>query len=115
MVPPDPTSRRAPGFVVPTPTFPFAPTNSAVVPEALLTLKQFPPPNCLTVSAFAETALPVTRTALEFMSVGTVGAPWLKLIEYYYLARFVCVTYSDGATGHTIANGSVCVVTSRRA
>lgn len=90
-------------------------TKSPTVPLALLTLKQFPPPNCLTVSAFAEAALPVTRTALEFMSVGTVGAPWLKLIEYYYLARFVCVTYSDGATGHTIANGSVCVVTSRRA
>jgi hypothetical protein len=110
------TVNVAGALAVPIPTFPFAPTKRAVAPVVVWVLNTLPVPNCLTVSAFADTALPVTRTALEFMSVGTaVPEFWLKLIEYYYLARFVCVTYSDGTGGHTIANGSDWVVTSLRA
>jgi hypothetical protein len=40
-------------------------------------------PNCLTVSAFDETALPVTRTADEFIRVGTaVPEFWLNVLIY---------------------------------
>ena len=54
--------RGATGLVVPTPTFPEPATNSAVVPEVVWALNTLPAPNCLTVSAFAEAALPVNRT-----------------------------------------------------
>jgi hypothetical protein len=46
------------GFVVPTPTFPIAPTKRAVDPVVVWALNTLPVPNCLTVSAFAEAALP---------------------------------------------------------
>ena len=69
------TSRGATGLVVPIPTFPLAPTNSTVVPEVVWALNTLPVPNCLTVSAFAEAALPVNRTWLEFIRVGTPGIP----------------------------------------
>jgi hypothetical protein len=65
------TSRAVCGLVVPTPTFPLAPTKRAVDPVVVWALNTLPVPNCLTVSAFDETALPVTRTADEFIRVGT--------------------------------------------
>jgi hypothetical protein len=78
-----------PGFVVPTPTFPFAPTKRAVDPVVVWALNTLPVPNCLTVSAFDETALPVTRTADEFIRVGTaVPEFWLNVL-IYSLGRFV--------------------------
>ena len=73
-----------PGLPVPTPTLPAALTKRAVDPVVVWALNTLPPPNCLTVSAFAEAALPVTRTADEFIRVATPGAPWLKFdIESY--------------------------------
>jgi hypothetical protein len=53
------------------PTFPFAPTKSAVDPVVVWALNTLPPPNCLTVSAFAEAAFAVSIVADEFIRVGT--------------------------------------------
>jgi hypothetical protein len=50
-------------------------TKSPTVPLALLTLKQFPAPNCRTDRAFPEAVLPKTRQFDVFKIVFTVGAP----------------------------------------
>jgi hypothetical protein len=61
-----------------------------VDPVVVWALNTLPVPNCLTVSAFDETALPVTRTADEFIRVTGPGTPWLKLdMVLYSLGRFV--------------------------
>ena len=76
------TSRAVAGFVVPTPTFPFAPTKRAVDPVVVWALNTLPPPNCLTVSAFADAALPLMIVADEFIRVATPGTPWLNELIY---------------------------------
>jgi len=84
------TSRAVCGLAVPTPTLPLAPTNRADPPELVWALNTLPVPNCLTVSAFDETAFAVSIVADEFIRVAGPGTPWLKLdMVLYSLGRFV--------------------------
>jgi hypothetical protein len=69
------TSRAVCGFVVPTPTFPFAPTKRAVDPVVVRKVATFPVPSCWTLKAFPDAVLPNTKQLLVFRTTGMVGAP----------------------------------------